>query len=92
MKRELQKEELWDSLTTLLHFCVDNCRTRTSKAYIITQFGKEYQTELDNTEVQYQHYDERIFSQERFHHQDNTLLDVFTELGNHVRRTAMDCS
>ena len=56
------------------------CRTR--KAGLITQFEKEYLTDLDNTEVEYQHHDEGISSQERFHHQVNSLLHAFTELGN----------
>ena len=69
---------LTDNPTALLRWAIAG----PEQARLITQFEKEYLTDPEDTRVEYQHHDEGISSQERFQHQVNSLLHVFTELGN----------
>ena len=69
---------LTDNPTALLQWAIAG----PEQARLITQFEKEYLTDLEDTKVEYQHHDEGISSQEIFQHQVNSLLHVFTELGN----------
>ena len=69
---------LTDNPTALLRWAIAG----PEQARLITQFEKEYLTDPEDTRAEYQHHDEGISSQERFQHQVNSLLHVFTELGN----------
>ena len=77
---------LTDNPTALLRWAIAG----PEQARLITQFEKEYLTDPEDTRVEYQHHDEGISSQERFQHQVNSLLHVFTELGNPFEETCSE--
>ena len=75
---------LTDNSTALLQWAIVGLEQARLKA----QFEKEYLTYLENTEFEYQHHDEEISTQERFHHKLIACFMYLLSLVIYLKRTA----